>query len=190
MQDAIDFLLNLNIETYVMVMIIFILSIIHPMISQPWSFMTVTVASIWFGIPVALLILWSGYIIGMVLYYVIIRKLNEKYQFKKYPKFQKAIKWLDDTPGYQHAISLGTPLVPTYLIKMMMPLSEKSFISYMAVMIGAYIILTTSNVLLYYGIFVEALLGPQSWITFIILFILIITMYVISYKYQQKVKVS
>jgi len=37
MQDAIDFLLNLNIEAYVMVMIIFILSFIHPMISQPWS---------------------------------------------------------------------------------------------------------------------------------------------------------
>ena len=190
MQDAIDFLLNLNIEAYVMVMIIFILSVIHPMISQPWSLLSVTVASIWFGIPLALLILWSGYILGMVLYYVVIRKIDEKYQFKKHPKFQKAIKWLDNTPGYQHAVSLGAPLVPTYLIKMMMPLSEKSFKSYMGVMIGAYIILTTSNVLLYYGIFVEALLGPRSWITFIILFILIISMYVISYNNQQKVRES
>jgi uncharacterized membrane protein YdjX (TVP38/TMEM64 family) len=188
MQDAIDFLLQLNIETYVMVMIIFVLSIIHPMISQPWSLMTVTVASLWFGIPLALLMLWSGYILGMVFYYLIIRKIDRKYHFKKHSKFQKAIKWLDETPGYQHAISLGAPLVPTYLIKMMMPLSEKSFKSYMGVMIGAYVILTVSNVLLYYGIFVEAIFGERSWMTFLILFMFIVLMYGISYKNKQKVR--
>jgi hypothetical protein len=184
MQAAIDFLLNVNIPVFYMGVIIFVLSIIHPMISQPWSLLSVTVASIWFGIPTALIILWSGYLLGMLLYYVLIRALNHKYHFKKNPKFKHAIQWLDDTPGFQHAISLGAPLIPTYVIKMMMPLSEKSFLNYMSVMVGAYVILTISNVLLYYGIFVEALLGPRSWITFLILTLFITGMYV--YSYQKK----
>lgn len=75
MQDAIDFLLNLNIPLFWMIMIIFFLSVIHQMISQPWSLLSVTVASIWFGIPVALVILWSGYLTGMVLYYILIKRL-------------------------------------------------------------------------------------------------------------------
>lgn len=185
MQEAIDFLLNLELHVMWMVFIIFTLSVIHPMISQPWSLLSVTVASIWFGIPLALVVLWSGYLIGMIGYYFIIKRFNQKYQWTTYPKFKKAVKWLEMTPAYQHAISLGTPLVPTYVIKMMLPLTEKSFYHYMCVMIGSYVLLTISNVLLYYGIFVEALLGPRSWITFIILFILIVTMYVITHiKYK------
>lgn len=61
MQDAIDFLLNLELHVLWMVMIIFLLSVIHPMISQPWSLLSVTVASIWFGIPLALIILLIKY---------------------------------------------------------------------------------------------------------------------------------
>jgi len=185
MQDAIDFLLNLELHVLWMVMIIFLLSVIHPMISQPWSLLSVTVASIWFGIPLALMILWSGYVVGMIGYYFIIKRFNQKYQWTTYPKFKKAVNWLEMTPAYQHAIALGTPLVPTYVIKMMLPLTEKSFYHYMLVMVGSYVLLTISNVLLYYGIFVEALLGPRSWITFIILFLLIISMYVITHiKYK------
>ena len=190
MQDAIDFLLNLNIPLFWMIMIIFFLSVIHQMISQPWSLLSVTVASIWFGIPVALVILWSGYLTGMVLYYILIKKMEQTYHFEKHEKFIKARNWLRETPSYQHAISLGTPLVPTYFIKMMMPLSEPSFKSYMGVMIGAYVILTISNVLLYYGIFVEALLGERAWITFIILFIFIVTMYIMSHQNRKKKQVK
>lgn len=186
MQDAIDLLLNLNIPLFWMITIIFVLSVIHPMISQPWSLLSVTVASIWFGIPLALLILWSGYLTGMVLYYFLIKKLDQTYHFEKHEKFIKARNWLRETPSYQHAISLGTPLVPTYFIKMMMPLSELNFKRYMGVMIGSYIILTTANVLLYYGIFVEALLGERAWITFIILFMFIMMMYYLSHQNRKK----
>lgn len=63
MQDAIDLLLNLNIPLFWMIRIIFVLSVIHPMISQPWSLLSLTVVSIWFGISLALLILWSGYLL-------------------------------------------------------------------------------------------------------------------------------
>lgn len=63
MQDAIDLLLNLNIPLFWMITIIFVLSVIHPMISQPWSLLSLTVVSIWFGISLALLILWSGYLL-------------------------------------------------------------------------------------------------------------------------------
>lgn len=189
MQDAIDFLLNLNMPLFWMIGIMFILAVIHPIISQPWSLLSVTVASIWFGIPIALVILWSGYLLGMVLYYVLIKKIDQTYHFEKHAKFIKARNWLRETPSYQHAISLGTPLVPTYFIKMMMPLSEPSFKRYMAVMMGAYVILTISNVLLYYGIFVEALLGDRAWITFLILFGLILAMYVVSHK-KRKINAS
>jgi uncharacterized protein (DUF983 family) len=58
----------------------------------------------------------------------------------------------------------------------------------MGVMIGAYVILTVSNVLLYYGIFVEAIFGERSWMTFLILFMFIVLMYGISYKNKQKVR--
>ena len=73
---------------------------------------------------------------------------------------------------------------------MMMPLSEPSFKRYMAVMMGSYVILTISNVLLYYGIFVEALLGERAWITFIILFLFIVTMYIMSHQNRKKKQVE
>ncbi len=73
---------------------------------------------------------------------------------------------------------------------MMMPLSEPNFKRYMGVMIGAYVILTISNVLLYYGIFVEALLGPRFWLTFMILFMFIVTMYIMSHQNRKKKQVK
>ena len=68
MQDAIDFLLNLNIPLFWMIGIMFILAVIHPIISQPGRILTVTVARIWFVITIDLVILLIGYLLGIVLY--------------------------------------------------------------------------------------------------------------------------
>jgi hypothetical protein len=111
---------------------------------------------------------------------------ESKLHTKRFSKFQQALIWLDHTPLYKHTIALGTPLVPTYAIKVMLVLG-KGFKHYMVALVLSYVLLTGFNVLLYYGIFVELLLGSYAWISFMILCGAIIVLYIIPTKKKQKV---
>lgn len=176
-----NLILNVEVTHVVMGIILIVLAVIHVLISQPLSFLSLSVGAIWFGLPVTLLLLGIGYMMGMILFYVIIIKIEGSLQTKKHQKFQKALLWLDETPLYKHTIALGTPLVPTYAIKVMLVLG-KNFGHYMIAMGLSYVMLTIINVLLYQGIFVEALLGSQTIVTFVILTGMIIGLYLLPHK--------
>jgi len=181
MQTALDYLLQLPLSTLEYIIIIGVLSFIHPMISQPWSLLSISLSMIWFGEVVGILIAFSFYVLGMIAYFIIIKNIERKYDLVNKPKLRPVIRWLKETPSYKHAIAVGIPLVPTYFIKMLLPITEDTFIKYMMTMISAYVFLTTMNVLLYYGIFVSAIMGNASWITFIVFTIFIVLLYVSSH---------
>lgn len=181
MQAALDYLLQLPLSTIEFFIIIAVLSFIHPMISQPWSLLSITLSMIWFGELVGILIAFSFYVLGMIVYYGIIKSIEKKYELETKPKLKPIFKWLKATPSYKHMIAVGIPLVPTYFIKMMLPITEDTFLKYMITMMGAYVFLTAMNVLLYYGIFVSAILGEGSWMTFLIFSVFIVLLYVSSH---------
>lgn len=177
MQAVMDYLTSLPLTTLEMVLIIAFLSFIHPTISQPWSLLSISLSMIWLGEVLGIAVAFFFYVLGMIAYYFLILSIEKKVQLEKKPKLIPIFKWLKETASYKHMIAVGIPLVPTYFIKMLLPISEKPFMKYMSVMIGAYIFLTFMNVLLYYGIFVSVLMGEASWITFIVFVIFIIVMY-------------
>jgi hypothetical protein len=167
-----------------MIGLLFILAIIHVLVSQPLSFLSVSLGGLTLGIPLTLLVLGLGYGMGILIFYVLIIKFESKLNTKRFIKFQKALNWLDRTPLYKHTIALGTPLVPTYAIKVMLVLG-KSFKNYALASIFSYVLLTFFNVLLYYGIFVELLMGSYVWLSFIVLCSLIIVLYRLPNKKEE-----
>jgi len=137
----------------------------------------VSLSIIWLGEMLGIVVAFSFYTLGMIMYYILIQTIEKKYKLEKRPKLVAVFKWLKETPSFKHAIAVGIPLVPTDFIKMLLPISERSFSEYMFVMLSAYAFLTSVNVLLYYGIIVSALMGDASWITFIVFVMIIILMY-------------
>lgn len=184
--NILNFIYNLSYHPLLIVGILFLLAIIHVLISQPMSFLTFSFGAIRFGIPFTLIILGSGYIIGSFLFYVLFNRFESKLNMKRFPSFFKALTWLEHTPLLSHIIALGTPLVPTYAIKVMLALSSKPFKHYFFAMLSSYVLLTGFNVLLYYGIFETAFLGEDSIITFVILTFLVLLMYGLNYRFNKK----
>ena len=180
MQQILDWILNLDPNLTEQLIIVLILGIMHPIISQPASIVSISLAIIFFGFPLGIPYLFLTYLIGIVIYYFLIKTLNKKYQFHKRPKMKPAFEWLESTPGYKHSIALGLPLVPTYVIKLALPMSEKSFIDYLKIMIGSYLLLMTCYISLYYGVLVVLLTGEISYLTGFILIIFVLFMYFAS----------
>lgn len=185
MQAVMDYLMNLPLSQIEMVLIVAGLSFIHPFISQPWSLLSISLSMIWLGEIVGIAVAFSFYTLGIIMYYILIQTIEKKYKLEERPKLVGVFKWLKETPSYKHAIAVGIPLVPTYFIKMLLPISERPFSKYMLVMLSAYAFLSSVNVLLYYGIFVSALMGDASWITFIVFVIIIILMYLSTHIKNQ-----
>ena len=181
MQAAMDYLTNLPLTQLEMILIIASLSFIHPFISQPWSLLNISLSMIWFGELPGIILAFIFYVLGMIGYYGLIQVIEKKYKLEENKRLIPIFKWLKETPSYKHAIAVGIPLVPTYFIKMLLPISEKPFLKYMAVMVSAYAFLTSVNVILYYGIFVSVLMGDATWITFIVFVLLIVIMYMSSH---------
>lgn len=181
MQQTMEYLTSLPLTQLEMVLIIAGLSFIHPFISQPWSLLSVSLSMIWLGEAIGIFVAFTFYILGMIGYYGLVQLIEKKYKLEENARLKKVFAWLKSTPSYKHAIAVGIPLVPTYFIKMLLPISEKPFLKYMVVMMSAYLFLTSVNVLLYYGIFVSVLMGEATWITFIVFVILIILMYTSSH---------
>lgn len=180
MQQLFDWITQMNLSFIEISAVILILGIIHPIISQPMHTLSVTLTIYYFGPIQGIILLFMANLIGIILYYFIVNGLNNKIHLENHPKLKPAFNWLTRTRGYKHSIAVGLPLVPTYFIKLALPISDKRFIDYFFIMTGSYIILFSFNISFYYGILVIFFTGELTIVTFIVFVVFIIFLYTIN----------
>ncbi len=129
-------------------------SLIHPIIDSPWSFLTMSLSLRTFGVIPGFSILILTNIVGIIIVYGIMcftkTKTNNFFQKKKVSK--KILDWLETTPLYKHIIVIGLPLVPTWPIKISLPLSGISFKKYVITITLSYVFLYSCYSFVYFGI--------------------------------------
>lgn len=106
------------------------------------------------GIPLGYGILLLGNILGILLLYGMIHGLrhlsHDALLHKKVS--QTILQWINNTVTWRHIIVIGMPSVPTYPIKIALPLSSMTFVKYFRTLLGSYLFLYAANSLLYFGL--------------------------------------
>ena len=177
MQSLIESIQSLDINLISKIMIIVGFGVVHALISQPWSVVGVSISIYFFGPILGITTLFMSYTIGNILYYFIVLRIDV-YLNHKYPRWLiKGLSWVKRNPSYKHMISIGLPLVPTSFIKASLPISTQSLKRFMKIITGSYVILTTFNILIYYGFLVSIFQGEFSFITLIVLCIFLVLLY-------------
>lgn len=160
-------------QDYLIVLIV-LFGILHPLTENPWSLFTLGIAISVLGVPLAYLVVFGSNLIGSVLLYAIVHTIHKKtnYALQAKPYIGRALEWIAATPMYKHIIVIGLPSVPTYPIKVALPLSPMSFQRYLITISGSYLFLLIANSLLYFGVLGTVSNAIPSWlgVTLLILF--------------------
>lgn len=134
--------------------IVIVFGIMHPVFENPFALFNLSLAIALLGAPIGYAVVFVSNVIGILVLYVLATKFNEKSNdilFKK--KVSKStLDWVKNTPLWKHIVVIGVPAIPTYPIKIAVPLSKVGFQKYMVTLVGAYIFLFIGNTLIYYGI--------------------------------------
>lgn len=158
--------------------LILLFGIAHPLTENPWSFLTMSLALTFLGIPLGYGILLLGNVIGIVLLYVIIHGLRYLSQDALLDKkiSLTVLTWINRTDTWRHIIVIGMPSVPTYPIKIALPLSNMTFYKYFTTLLGSYVFLYAANSVLYYGLLgsIIAVIPRYVGITLLIVFAILI----------------
>lgn len=177
--DIAEFL-NQLIEQYQnhIVLLIVVFGLLHPLTENPWSLFTLGLGITVLGAPLAYVVILSSNTLGVILLYGIMHWLHKRsnYRLQHSPHIGRALVWIAKTPMYKHIIVIGLPSVPTYPIKIAMPLTNMGFRRYLITLMGSYIFLTIANSLLYYGVFGLLFGDIPDWIsvTLLVLFAILI----------------
>ncbi|MFK5883180.1 MAG: VTT domain-containing protein [Candidatus Izemoplasma sp.] len=134
--------------------IILLFGIIHPLTENPLSLFTLTLSISILGLFWGYVILFAANMIGVVMLFFLAEKFNHStngFLFKRRAS-EKVLNWIRTTETWRHIIVIGVPFIPTYPIKLAVPLSKVSFKKYMVTLGGAYVFLFFGNSLLYFGI--------------------------------------
>lgn len=171
-----------NILTYLNdwgFIIVIIFGIVHPVLENPLALFNLTLAITLLGIPMGYAVIFASNIIGILLLYVLATKFNQKtndFLFKKRVS-NTALEWIQNTPVWKHIVVIGVPMIPTYPIKIAVPLSKVGFKKYMFTLIGAYVFLILGNTLIYFGIAGLISNVIPNYVSFILLLLLILYIY-------------
>jgi hypothetical protein len=167
------------------ILIIFILSILHPTLEGPaalllLTILTILVESIW----LASAILLVGFSIGFSLFYVLVHFLHRRSQYaiERFTPTQKALAWVKNQPTWKHIIVIGMPLVFTYPLRIAFTIQHKRFLPFWWETFLQYLFLTVGNLLLYFGILQLVFLNLPIWIISIFLLLISISIYFIRTK--------
>ena len=158
---------------------IIILGVLHPITSNPWSFVTLSLSITLLGIALGYVTVFLANVVGILLLWAIVHVIRQKshdyFQRKKYS--QKALAWVKDTPSWKHMIVIGMPMVPTFLIKLSIPFTSMTFKRYFITLLGSYIFLFFGNTLMYFGI--TSLISDTipNYVTYIILVLIVVYLY-------------
>ena len=171
------------------VLLIFVLSILHPTVEGPpalllLTILTILIDSIW----LASLILLVGFSIGFSLFYVLVHYLHQKNnsQLERFIPTKKAIEWVKQQPTWKHIIVIGMPLVYTYPLRIAFTIQHKRFLPFWWETFLQYAFLTIGNLLLYFGVIEFIFWDIPLWGISLILILLSISIYLI----RTKVKVT
>jgi len=154
---AIDFQLYVNMALEFLgdygFLIVILFGVLHPLFENPLSLFTLALAVTILGIPLGYIFLALSNLIGILLLYVIANQFNHSSNHVLFKKkiSDKFLKWIRDTPTWKHIIVIGVPFIPTYPIKLAVPLSNVGFKKYLITLCGAYAFLFFGNTLLYFG---------------------------------------
>ncbi len=171
------------------VLLIFVLSILHPTVEGPAALLLLTILTILIdSIWLASLILLVGFSIGFSLFYVLVHYLHQKNnsQLERFIPTKKAIEWVKQQPTWKHIIVIGMPLVYTYPLRIAFTIQHKRFLPFWWETFLQYAFLTIGNLLLYFGVIEFIFWDIPLWGISLILILLSISIYLI----RTKVKVT
>jgi len=171
------------------VLLIFVLSILHPTVEGPaalllLTILTILIESIW----LASLLLLVGFSIGFSLFYVLVHYLHQKNnaQLERFTPTRKAIEWVKQQPTWKHIIVIGMPLVYTYPLRIAFTIQHKKFLPFWWETFLQYGFLTVGNLLLYFGVIEFIFWDLPLWVISLMLILFSISIYLI----RTKVKVT
>ena len=168
--------------------IVIVFGIIHPILENPLALFNLTLAIALLGIPLGYLVVFLSNIIGILILYVLATKFNSKtndFLFKKKVS-NSALNWIKNTPLWKHIVVIGVPLIPTYPIKLAVPLSKIGFKQYLITLVGAYLFLFFGNTLIYFGVAGLVSNIIPNYVSFILLLILVIYIYFGKHLFKDK----
>jgi hypothetical protein len=171
------------------VLLIFVLSILHPTVEGPAALLLLTILTILIdSIWLASLILLVGFSIGFSFFYVLVHYLHQKNnsQLERFIPTKKAIEWVKQQPTWKHIIVIGMPLVYTYPLRIAFTIQHKRFVPFWKETFLQYSFLTIANLLLYFGVIEFIFWDIPLWGISLILILLSISIYLI----RTKVKVT
>jgi uncharacterized membrane protein YdjX (TVP38/TMEM64 family) len=171
------------------VLLIFVLSILHPTVEGPAALLLLTILTILIdSIWLASLILLVGFSIGFSLFYVLVHYLHQKNnsQLERFTPTKKAIEWVKQQPTWKHIIVIGMPLVYTYPLRIAFTIQHKKFLPFWWETFLQYAFLTVGNLLLYFGVIEFIFWDLPLWGISLILILVSISIYLI----RTKVKVT
>lgn len=168
-------------------LLVIVFGIVHPILENPLALFNLSLAIALLGIPLGYAVVFGSNVIGILILYVLATKFNEKsndFLFRKNVS-SKALEWIKHTPLWKHIVVIGVPMIPTYPIKVAVPLSKVSFQKYMVTLVGAYVFLFFGNTLIYFGI--AGLISNiiPNYVSFILLVILVLYIYFGRYLFRK-----
>jgi len=184
-----EYLLSFNFELFVDELLFFlgnygfiiviVFGVMHPLFENPLSLLNLALAFAILGIPFGFLVVFSSNIVGILLLYYFALRFNEKSNnvLFKNKVSEKGLNWIKTTATWRHILVIGVPMLPTYPIKIAVPLSKVGFRKYMITLVGAYIFLYIGNFLIYFGILGFITDNIPNYVSFILLLGFVIYIY-------------
>jgi len=159
--------------------LIIVFGIMHPLFENPLSLLNLALSIAILGVPFGFLVVFSSNLIGIILLYYFALKFNEKSNNILYEKKvpEKVLSWVKETETWRHILVIGVPMIPTYPIKIAVPLSNVGFRKYMITLVGAYLFLYFGNFLIYFGVMGFITDVIPSFVSFILLSIFVVYIY-------------
>lgn len=160
-------------------LIVILFGVLHPIIDNPWSFLTMTLSFSILGIPLGYLLLLISNIVGIVLLYLIMKLIDSKSKHYLYKKkvSGSVLKWLENTPLWKHVIVIGVPLVPTFFLKIAFPFTKLSFKKYFTTVVLSYMFLYSIYSLVYFGVVSFVTENIPNYVGVILVTVFIILLY-------------
>ena len=159
--------------------IVIIFGIMHPLFENPLSLLNLALAISILGIPLGFLVVFSSNLIGILILYFLAEKFNEKSNNVLFRRkvSEKVLNWIKETATWRHILVIGVPMIPTYPVKLAVPLSKVGFKKYMITLVGAYLFLYFGNSLIYFGLIGFITDNIPGYVSFILLLLFVIYVY-------------
>ena len=159
--------------------IVIVFGIVHPIIENPLSLFNLALAITLLGIGLGYIVVFVSNLIGIfILYYLVdrVKKRNNGGIFEK-KTADKVLNWIKNTDTWRHIVVIGVPMIPTYPIKIAVPLSGVGLKKYLITLVGAYLFLFFGNTLIYFGVLGIVTDNIPAYVSFILLSIFVIYIY-------------